>query len=103
MKLKLTLAALIFTLSTAAAQAPAGGPVEAKYVPPQFAAAVVFEPARVEKGAKAAGLPAAEVWKAAEGFVGTDPKQFERVTFLVDPFPGGNVAFMPAFVLRYPA
>jgi hypothetical protein len=92
-------AAVVLTLSTAAAQAP----VEAKYVLPQFAAAIVFEPARLDKSAKAAGLPVAELWKTIEGISGTDTKQFERVTFLVDPLPGGNVAFMPAFVLRYPA
>jgi hypothetical protein len=103
MKIKLTLAAVVLTLSTAAAQPPAGGPVEAKYVTPTFVAAVVFEPARLDKAAKDAGLPAAEVWKVIEGFSGTEVKQFERVTFLVEPFPGGNVAFMPAFVLRYPA
>jgi hypothetical protein len=99
MKLKLTLAAVILTTATASAQPP----VEAKYVPPQFTAALVFEPARLEKSAKAAGLPVAEVWKIVEEMSGTDAKQFERVTFLLDPLPGGNVAFMPAFVLRYPA
>src|SRR5205823_11667174 len=95
--------AVALTFSTAAAQPPAAGPVEAKYVPPAFAAALVFEPARLDKAAKATGLPAAELWKTVELIAGTDVKQFERVTFLVDPFPGGNVAFMPAFVLRYPA
>ena len=93
------IAVAVLAVSPAAAQPP----VEAKYVPPHFCAAVVFEPARLDKAAKAVGLPAAELWKGIEEAAGTDPKQFERVTFLVNPFPGGNVAFMPAFVLRYPA
>jgi hypothetical protein len=95
--------AVIAVIALAVSPAGAQSPVEAKYVPPQFAAAVVLEPARLDKAAKDAGLRVAELWKVVEGFSGTDVKQFERITLLVNPFPGGNVAFMPAFVLRYPA
>ena len=65
--------------------------------------AIVFEPTRLNKSATAAGLPISELWNTVEGISGTETKQFERITVLVEPFPGGNVAFMPAFVLRYPA
>ena len=104
MRLILVFLAVAFLAATAAsAEPPRGAPVDAKYVPAPFVAALVFEPARLDKAAVAAGLPVGEAWKALEGLTGADTKQFERVVFLIDPIPGGNVAFMPAFVLRYPA
>ena len=104
MRLILVFLAVAFLAATAAsAEPPRAAPVDAKYVPAPFVAALVFEPARLDKAAVAAGLPVGEAWKAFEGITGADTKQFERVVFLIDPIPGGNVAFMPAFVLRYPA
>ena len=104
MRLILVFLAVALLAATAApAEPPRGAPVDAKYVPAPFVAALVFEPARLDKAAVAAGLPVGEAWKALEGITGADAKQFERVVFLIDPIPGGNVAFMPAFVLRYPA
>ena len=104
MRLVLVFLAVAFPAATAApAEPPRGAPVDAKYVPAPFVAALVFDPARLDKAAVAAGLPVGEAWKALEGITGADTKQFERVVFLIDPIPGGNVAFMPAFVLRYPA
>ena len=104
MRLILVFLAVAFLAATSApAEPPRGAPVDAKYVPAPFVAALVFEPARLDKAAVAAGLPVGEAWKALEGLTGADTKQFERVVFLIDPIPGGNVAFMPAFVLRYPA
>jgi hypothetical protein len=97
------LAVILLVAAPAAAQPPRAAPVDAKFVTPQFFAALVFEPARLEKSANALGLPIKDAWKALEGIASTDVKQFERVTVLIDPLPGGNVAFMPAFVLRYPA
>lgn len=95
--------ALIMFAAVAVGPAAAQPPAEAKYVTPQYAAAIVFEPTRIDKSAKEAGVPIAELWKMVEGIAGTDAKQFERITVLLDPFPGGNVAFMPTFALRYPA
>jgi hypothetical protein len=104
MMIRVAALAVVLGVATAASAQPRReGPVEAKYVPPPFFAAVVFEPAWLDKSATAAGLPVGELWKAVEGLAGTDAKKFERVTVLLDPLPGGNVAFMPAFVLRYPA
>lgn len=107
MPIKRTIGAMIAVAglvgTPATAQKPRESPVEAKYVPPSFAAALVFEPAKLDKAMKNTGLPVAEFWKVIVGIAGTDAKPFERVTFFIEPFPGGNVAFMPAFALRYPA
>jgi hypothetical protein len=82
--------------------ATAQPPVESKFVTQQYAAAIVFEPARLEKSAQAAGLSVAGLWKTIEEMGGPDVKQFERITCLIDLLPNGDLAFMPAFVLRYP-
>ena len=86
MRLILVFLAVAFLAATAAsAEPPRGAPVDAKYVPAPFVAALVFEPARLDKAAVAAGLPVGEAWKALEGITGADTKQFERVVFLIDP------------------
>jgi hypothetical protein len=98
------IAALAVVLAGAATgRAADGPPAEAKHVAPGFCAAVVIDPARLDKSATAAGLTVGDLWKLVEQFTGADAKSFERVTVLIEPFPGGNVAFFPAFVLRYPA
>ena len=74
-----------------------------KWIPPTFAAAVVVEPARLEKAAAGVGLPVESLWRLVESTTGLDPRTVERFTLLVDPLPGGNVAFFPAVVARFPA
>lgn len=95
--------ALLLGATFAPADPPRPAPAETKFVTAPFCAALVFEPGRLDKSATAVGLPIGDAWKALEGMAGTDVKAFERVIVLIDPLPGGNVAFMPAFVIRYPA
>ena len=102
MAIRLAIGAVIAIAVAALAVTPVAAqpPVEAKYVTPQFAAALVFEPARLDKAAIAAGLPAAEygsggvLWYRGSSLSGSRSRRSVL---------GGNAAFMPAFVLRYPA
>src|SRR5262249_8318371 len=32
---------------------------------------------------------------------GVDPRKIERAIVLIDPMPGGNVAFLPAFIVQF--
>lgn|GEM_PF-6905851 len=95
--------ALLLGATFASADPPRVTPAETKFVAAPFCVAIVFEPVKLDKSATAAGLPIGDAWKVLEGMTDTDVKAFERVIVLIDPLPGGNVAFMPAFVLRYPA
>jgi hypothetical protein len=83
------------------AQPPKLAVVDAAYVPPKFVAALVVNPARAEKSAKAAGFPVADVLKLVEEQTGIDPKSIDRAVLYIDPMPGGNVAFFPAAAVRF--
>jgi hypothetical protein len=100
-------AAVLVTLTPAAGQPPAG-PVDAKYVPPSFFAALVIDPVRFDRAAAAAGVPVDDLWQVIDMFAGVDAKaldarKLDRLTILIDPFPAGNLAFMTAVAARFPA
>jgi hypothetical protein len=94
--------ALILMVTAASAQ-PGAGPVATEYVPASFFAAAVVDPVRLDKAAKQAGLPADRLWKTIKESFGVDPLKLDRVVLLIEPLPGGNVAFFPAAALRFPA
>jgi hypothetical protein len=85
------------------AQPPKARPavVDAAYVPPKFVAALVVNPARLEKSAAGAGFPVADLLKLVEDQTGIDPKVIDRAVLYIDPMPGGNVAFFPAAAVRF--
>lgn len=89
----------------AVAQPPKAKPavVDAVFVPPKFVAALVVNPTRLEKSAKAAGFPVADVLKLVEDQTGISPKVIDRAVLYIDPMPGGNVAFFPAAAVRFTA
>lgn len=80
---------------------PAVAGAEFRFIPGDFIAALVVQPERVLNApAVKAALPP-EVIAAIIAPTGVDTKTVERVTVLIHPFPGGNVAFFPGGVLQF--
>jgi hypothetical protein len=71
------------------------------YIPGDFTAAVIVHPQRLLKSSLLAGLPKEELLAQATALLGIDPRKVERVVLLIEPFPGGNVAFFPAGIVRF--
>jgi len=104
---------LVLILSGAMAQAQGADPKQnaaprpltdaaLKLVAPEFAAALVLHPSRLAKSPLLADLPQDKLLAGPIQFVGCDPRQVEQLVLLIEPLPGGNVAFFPAAILRFP-
>jgi hypothetical protein len=87
------------SLVSAQVQAPAKG-IEPAYASPDFAAAIILHPQRIAKSPSLAGVPQDQLLAPVLLVTGIDPRKVERAIIYVDPFPGGNVAFLPAAVVR---
>ncbi len=95
------LLATVWLSTPVAAQAPPAKPLGTEYAAPNHAVAITVDPNRLAKSAKAVGLPADKLWAQIEPNTKVDPATLERATVLIEPLPGGNVAFMPVGVFRF--
>jgi hypothetical protein len=80
---------------------PAVAPLDVTYVAPDFKAAIVLHGSRLAKSPVVSPFlrmpPVTEVLKQ----VAVEPDKIERAIVLIQPFPGGNVAFLPAGIVRF--
>jgi hypothetical protein len=102
----------ILVLIISGARAPAADPKQnaaprppataaLNLVAPEFAAAIIVHPSRLAKSPLLAELPQDKLLASFTQFAGIDPRQVEQMVLLIEPFPGGNVAFLPAAILRF--
>ena len=81
-----------------------------KYIDADFGAALVIHPAQISKTEFGRSIQFPELVEALLGEAGldvekvaatTDATKIARVTVLADPFPGGNVAFLPGVIVEF--
>ncbi|MCA9179413.1 MAG: hypothetical protein KDB14_33380 [Planctomycetales bacterium] len=85
-------------------------PSFANYIHPNFCAAILVHPKQIVESPlggslRLGGLPELVATTFGRDTVGVkqalDPAKISRVAVLLEPFPGGNVAFLPGAVLEY--
>ena len=75
-----------------------GNAPDVSLVAGSFNGAAIIHPRRLLGTPALAALPQDRLLASA-ALVGADPRTVERVLVLLDPFPGGNVAFLPAGIV----
>jgi hypothetical protein len=86
---------------SSAAQRPPKNALDLSYIAADFNAAILIHPARLLKSPILADLPTEPMFAELIKEAGVDPRNIEEILLLLDPFPGGNVAAMPAGIVRF--
>jgi hypothetical protein len=88
-----------------------------RFIPGDFCGAVIVHPSRIMKSPLWAGFPSFREFSALGGdgeaekqpdtlleqqaLKALDASKIRRAILLIDPFPGGNVMFLPAMILQF--
>jgi hypothetical protein len=75
--------------------------LDLSYIAADFNAAVILHPERILERPFIAKLIEDKMLADFIKETGADPRKIERAIVLIDPMPGGNVAFLPAFIVQF--
>jgi hypothetical protein len=75
--------------------------LDLSFIAPDFQGAVIVQGPRLLRSPLLAPYRNEEFFTEASRDFGADPRKVEQVIVLIDPFPGGNVAFLPAGIIRF--
>jgi hypothetical protein len=80
---------------------PSAKPLDVSFIAPEFTSGVIVHPARLAKAPLLTRVPQDELLAPLLKEMGIDPRKIEQAILLIEPFPGGEVLYSPAGIIRF--